>query len=502
MSGAFISYVSENSAIVTRLADVLMAFDVQVWLDRDQLPPGARWKTAIRQAISDGDFFIACFSAEYQERSKSYMNEELVIAIDELRQRSTGQAWFIPVLLTECDIPDRDIGAGETLRSLQWVSLNADWEGGIERVLSVVAPKSAKLYELRQALSSKSARERIHAADQLGRLGNIGRPAIPALTALLDDSNETVRAAAAYALGNIGSASDKTITELLRVMRGGDFYDSRHAAGALAKLGNEAIPALLEASTYPGYGAASHAQEALAQIRDPAAVPALIEQVRQGSTSAIDGLAGMGSKAAAAIPVLVDLLDSENIVYQWDAIEALGRISDRSVVPALTEKLRSANGRTRSSAVEALSRIGDPTVMSLIRERLHDGDDSARDAAVRSFDWSQDHDKAIPLLKELLQDRDLVVRMHAAEALGRLNDARAVDSLVDALDDDSNVCRAAARALGKLNARAAVPALIRKLGHERNWVNDSIEAALLEIGSEEAISAVRKEWGEGSTTGA
>jgi len=210
----------------------------------------------------------------------------------------------------------------------------------------------------------------------------------------------------------------------------------------------------------------------------------------------------MGSKAAAAIPVLVDLLDSENIVYQWDAIEALGRISDRSVVPALTEKLRSANGRTRSSAVEALSRIGDPTVMSLIRERLHDGDDSVRDAAVRSFDWSQDHDKAIPLLKELLQDRDLVVRMHAAEALGRLNDARAVDSLVDALDDDSNVCRAAARALGKLNARAAVPALIRKLGHERNWVNDSIEAALLEIGSEEAISAVRKEWGEGSTTGA
>jgi len=484
MSGAFISYVSENSAIVNRLVDVLKTFDVQVWLDRDQLRAGARWRTAIRQAISDGDFFIACFSAEHQERSKSYMNEELVIAIDELRQRSTGRAWFIPVLLTECDIPDRDIGAGETLRSLQWVNLYADWDSGIERILAVVAPKSAKLYELLQDLNSKSARKRIHAADRLGDLGNFGKSAVPALTALLDDSNETVRAAAAYALGNVGSASDKTVTELLRVMRRGDFYDSRHAASALAKLGCEAIPALLEASTYPGYGVASHAQEALAQIRDPAAVPALIEQVRQGSTSAIDGLAGMGTDAAAAIPVLAGLLDSENMAYQWCAIEALGTIGDRSVVPAIAKRLGSANARTRRSAVEALMRIGDPSVQSLIRERLHDHDGLVRDAAVRAFDWSQDRDNAMSTLKKLIQDRDLVVRMHAAEALGRLNDARAVDSLVNALDDDPNVCRAAARALGKLNARAAVPALINKLGHERSWVKDSIEAALLEIGPE------------------
>jgi len=129
-------------------------------------------------------------------------------------------------------------------------------------------------------------------------------------------------------------------------------------------------------------------------------------------------------------------------------------------------------------------RIGDPSVQSLIRERLHDHDGLVRDAAVRAFDWSQDRDNAMSTLKKLIQDRDLVVRMHAAEALGRLNDARAVDSLVNALDDDPNVCRAAARALGKLNARAAVPALINKLGHERSWVKDSIEAALLEIGPE------------------
>jgi HEAT repeat protein len=503
MSRAFISYVSENVAIVARLADVLEAFDVQVWLDRNRLRPGARWKTAIRQAISDGDFFIACFSAEYQERSKSYMNEELVIAIDELRQRSTGREWFIPVLLNDCDIPDRDIGAGETLRSLQWVNLHADWDGGIKRIISVVEPKSAKLYELRQALNSRSARERIHAADQLGKLGSLAKSAVPALTALLDDPNETVRAATASALGNIRSASDKTIAELMRVMRRGDYYDSEHAAAALAKLGYEAMPALLEASTYPGYGVAHHAREALAQIHDPAAIPALIEQVQQGSTSAIEGLARMGSEAVAAVPVLVDLLNSENTAYQWYAIEALGKIGDKSAVPALTQKLTSDNARTRQSAIKALGQIGDPSVMPLIRERLRNRDDSIHAEAIKAYDWSQDRNNAIATLTKLLEDDDFAVRMNAAEILGSLHDMRAVDSLINALDDDETIVRrAAARALGRLNARVAVPALVRKLGHDRSWVNDSIEAALLEIGSEEAISAVRREGGEGSATGA
>jgi hypothetical protein len=60
-------------------------------------------------------FFVACFSREYAMRAKSYMNEELTLDIDELRQRPANKTWFIPVLLSDGDIPDRNIGAGETL---------------------------------------------------------------------------------------------------------------------------------------------------------------------------------------------------------------------------------------------------------------------------------------------------------------------------------------------------------------------------------------------------
>jgi hypothetical protein len=82
MPGVFISYVRENSDDVERLAQVLRAYDINVWLDKNQLEPGQRWKEAIRRTISQGDFFIACFSVEYNNRSKTYMNEELTLAIE------------------------------------------------------------------------------------------------------------------------------------------------------------------------------------------------------------------------------------------------------------------------------------------------------------------------------------------------------------------------------------------------------------------------------------
>ena len=77
------------------------------------------------------------------------MNEELTIAIEELRQHSTDQSWFIPIRLNECEIPDRDIGAGKTLRSLQRVELypKRKRNDGIKRILKVIQPIPTKVQE-------------------------------------------------------------------------------------------------------------------------------------------------------------------------------------------------------------------------------------------------------------------------------------------------------------------------------------------------------------------
>ena len=144
MNKVFISYVKENTEIVDRLYQELKSYDIQVWLDRKDLAPGLRWKREIRDAIQQGAFFIACFSKEYDERDQTYMNEELIIAIEELRQRPVDQAWFIPIKLNECEIPDRGIGGGETLRDLQYVNLYENWEVNLQRILEIVQSASSE----------------------------------------------------------------------------------------------------------------------------------------------------------------------------------------------------------------------------------------------------------------------------------------------------------------------------------------------------------------------
>ena len=142
MKHVFISYCHENKTIVDRLCQALASHDIHIWLDRDNIGPGTPWKQAIQQAIHHGDFFLACFSKEYNARDKTFMEEELSIAIEKFQQKLVDKIWFIPVKLNECEIPDIDIGGGETLRNLQYVDLHENWETGIQRLLNTISVTS------------------------------------------------------------------------------------------------------------------------------------------------------------------------------------------------------------------------------------------------------------------------------------------------------------------------------------------------------------------------
>ena len=144
MKPVFISYVHENKLEVDRIHQELESYDIKVWRDLQDLNPGERWKRQIRKAIQDGTFFIACFSKEYHDRYESYMNEELTIAIERLRQLHIDQVWFIPVKLNDCELPDIDIGRGETLEDLTYVKLYKDWDGGIQRIVNLIRSESSE----------------------------------------------------------------------------------------------------------------------------------------------------------------------------------------------------------------------------------------------------------------------------------------------------------------------------------------------------------------------
>ena len=137
---AFISYVREDSQAVDNLQHTLEAAGIRVWRDTADLWPGEDWRAKIRHAITTDAFvFIACFSRNSLARETSYQNEELVLAIGQLRLRRPDVPWLIPVRFDDCDIPDLDIGAGRTLTSLQRADLFGDHSNtAAERLITTV----------------------------------------------------------------------------------------------------------------------------------------------------------------------------------------------------------------------------------------------------------------------------------------------------------------------------------------------------------------------------
>ena len=137
---AFLSYVREDSAEVDRLQAALRNAGIPVWLDRSDLWPGEDWQAKIREAITDDALvFIACFSTNSLARIKSYQNEELILAVEQLRRRQPGVPWLVPVRFDDCGIPDRDIGGGRRLSSLQQVDLfGDDFDAGAARLVAAI----------------------------------------------------------------------------------------------------------------------------------------------------------------------------------------------------------------------------------------------------------------------------------------------------------------------------------------------------------------------------
>jgi TIR domain len=137
---AFISYVRQDKARVDRLQQTLEGAGIKVWRDTEKLWPGQDWKIEIGRAIQAGSLaFIACLSENSTQREKTFQNEELILAVEEMRLRKPGAVWLLPVRFDDCAIPAYDLGAGRTLASLHSVDLFGDQqEHGTARLVAAV----------------------------------------------------------------------------------------------------------------------------------------------------------------------------------------------------------------------------------------------------------------------------------------------------------------------------------------------------------------------------
>lgn len=184
----------------------------------------------------------------------------------------------------------------------------------------------------------------------------------------------------------------------------------------------------------------AHAAEILGLAGAASAVPALVAAMN-------DRFEDGASVKAAATAALAKLKDTTAIPLLVSELKALDEGSARAVAEALVafgglavelllELLADPSHRSgRVWAARVLGRIGDARATEDLIARLHDRDDLLRMAAAEALGALTDQRAIQPLIRATLRDPAPQVRAHAAAAVARLEGDRAVDVLVAALAD-------------------------------------------------------------------
>ena len=162
-----------------------------------------------------------------------------------------------------------------------------------------------------------------------------------------------------------------------------------------------------------------------------------IYRIRKRGAPAAEGPRGLGLDWPAYAPQhLVPLLGDARPVVRKRAIHELGK-KGAEAVPVLREALRDVGSPDtstdlRRNAVWALTRIPGAPAREAARVALSDSEESVRHAAAHSAGVWRDI-QAGPLLQAQLPTAGPALRRAIAEALGRLGDSTAVESLLGAV---------------------------------------------------------------------
>jgi len=169
------------------------------------------------------------------------------------------------------------------------------------------------------------------------------------------------------------------------------------------------------------------------------------------------------------------------------AAEALSDADERAIYP-LIKSLRDQNAGVHDAAMRSLISIGGETTAYMVLPLLRD-DALLRNTAMIIL--KEIGYVTIPLLRNLLKDKDNDVRKFAIDLIIEINHCDYLDDLIILLNEDknANVRASAAKAFGIFQYKKAIPHLINALCDDE-WVAFSALEALALIKDELSIEPI------------
>lgn len=298
----------------------------------------------------------------------------------------------------------------------------------------------------------------------------------------------------------------------------------------LKKLGTDVVRILIEALRGDKWQRRSSAAWALGELREPMAVPSLIEALRDESEDvrkeAVLALTRIGKPA---LPRLLKALEDPDPDLRAVVIKLLSHLNDVSAVPSLITCLKDTSwpsldeARICDLAANALETIGTDDALQAVdiwrqggRPLKHQSNwgDKIRDnrayqirsnqtsqqllADLQSHDWKIRREAvgklgeggnpvALPYIVQAVHDQDSQVRWTAVKALQSFTGQDAISALLEALhDEEAVVSDAAAEALAAIG-KPAFEKLVHLLTDDNPTVRGAVVEILGKIGDEEAI---------------
>ena len=263
----------------------------------------------------------------------------------------------------------------------------------------------------------------------------------------------------------------------------------------------------VELEGYDNHKIREQAIRALGEIKDPSAIKPLIRRLKKGGTPSKyikRALLGMGEEAVSP---LIDLLGDEKQVVRLRVINILGGTRNTKAVEALIQMLNVDDGWVRREAVISLGVIGDMRAIDSLIPMLEDKFDYVHKEADKSLyrlGWQPEGSPPIPDIKTLVAnsdveglikatafEKDILIRIAAADALGEFSDPRAIAPLISLLKEDwpGAPYMNAVNSLAKIGSPAVEP-LIQLLQDGNQNIRAGTANALGKIGDTKAIDAL------------
>ena len=275
-------------------------------------------------------------------------------------------------------------------------------------------PRAVKALEL--ALRDEDSHVRVAAVEALSQLGNAQSGT--ALLGLLRDADHLVRAAAVEALGRMGDA--RVVEPIAKFLIHDGSWDVRKlSVEALGRIKDDQATQLLwEALNDKDHDVRSTAAQALGQIPDPRSIPPLVlalkdenssvRQAAKGALCQIDRQWEMSPGAQSVIPELEAAVNDKEYWIAQSAADTLAKIND------MRQRTLEADGVSDP----AQQRVGQ--AIRILVDTLGDFDRDLRQASAEALGRLSDF-SVIPSLVNALDDSDEWVARAAAFALNHLN---------------------------------------------------------------------------------